>query len=169
MFKIKKGFTLFELLVVVIIISLVYMLLIPALKKKKQPVFHFRDLKTYLQSYDKNGTVTLLCLNECKKCFIFAKGKKQESDIIKGELDSYVYKDGHLEDALFYDPKHIDTYENICFKYRVDSKKDTGDEIFVKYREKVYYFSPYFGKTKVFKDTAEATNYYTDTLEKLKD
>jgi prepilin-type N-terminal cleavage/methylation domain-containing protein len=169
MFTIKRGFTLFELLIVVIIISLVYMLIIPTLKKKQKKSFRIENLKSYLSSYDHHGKVTLLCLDDCKKCYIYAKNKKQENDIVKGDFSSYTYKNGHLEDATFSEPKYVDIYNNICFKYQVNSKKDLGDEIFVKYNKKVYFFSPYFNKPKIFSDLSDASDYYTNFLEKLKD
>jgi prepilin-type N-terminal cleavage/methylation domain-containing protein len=171
MFSIKKGFTLFELLIVIIIISVVYFLIIPygLGAKKGASGFKFEDLKTYLSSFDKNATVTLVCTNECKKCYIFYGDKKVQTNIINKELRAYTYNNGYLDDAIFSASEYFDSYENICFRYSVDSKIDVGDEVFVKYNDKVYYFSPYFQKTKVFDSLSEASEFYTNALEKLKD
>ncbi len=171
MFQIKRGFTLFELLVVIILISIVYFLVIPSGlgAKKDRAIFKFENLKTYLSSFDKSAKVTLICIRECKKCYVFYKDKQVETGVINRELRAYTYNNGYLDDAKFSAPKYFDAYENICFKYSVDPKRNIGDEVFVKYGQKVYYFSPYFQKTKIFDSLSEASDFYTNGLEKLKD
>lgn len=169
MLRIKKGFTLFELLLVIVIMTSSYLLIIPFLQQTKAKHFEFQDLKGYLKSIDPHNKVTLVCIKDCKKCYIFAGNQKLETDIIKNNLTSYAFNNGYLEEVDFTAPEFFNAHEKICFKYQVDSPNDLGDELFVKYQDLIYYFSPYFNGTVVYKDISEAADKYKILLEKLKD
>ena len=169
----KKGFTLFELLLVLIIISLVYYLIVPTnlfLKRESSKDFTFKELKRYLSTFSQNKKITLLCTDECKKCKIFDGNKTIDTDIFKNKrVEAFRYRDNYLQEIRFFAPKLADTYEEICFKYSYYPKKEIGDELFAKYDGKVYYFSPYFQDTKVFNSIEEAKEFYEKNLRNLRD
>lgn len=169
MLRITRGFTLFELLLVIVIMTSSYLLIIPFLQQTKSKHFEFQELKSYLKSINPHHKVTLVCIKDCKKCYIFTDNQKIETDVIKGNLVSYAFNNRYLEEVDFTAPEFFDTHEKICFKYQVDSQNDLGDELFVKYQDKIYYFSPYFNETIVYKDLSEAADKYKILLDKLKD
>lgn len=169
MHRIKRGFTLFELLLVIVIMTSSYLLIIPFLQQTKAKHFEFQDLKAYLKSFDLHHKVTLVCIKDCKKCYIFTGNQKIETNVIQSDLVSYAFNNRYLEEVDFTAPEFFDPHEKICFKYQVDSPNNLGDELFVKYQDKIYYFSPYFNETVVYKDLSEAAEKYKILLDKLKD
>ena len=173
MHKIKReAFTLFELLLVLIIISLVYYLVVPAslFREKRGKQFSFKELKSYLLTFGKSDKITLLCTDECRKCKIYDNNKTIDTNILKNKrVEAYTYKDNYLNSIRFTAPKLVDTYEEICLKYSYYPKKDIGDELFAKYDGKVYYFSPYFQDTKVFNSLEDAREFYEKNLRRLRD
>jgi len=169
MLSIKKGFTLFELLIVLLIIAFAYTILVP---KKKQNNIQpdIKNLKSYLAQFKGEAKRTLLCIDECKKCYVFVGDKKYKSDFFtENDLKAYKFQNGYLQQMNFVAPSRLDVYENICFKYNFDTQKNLGDEIFLETPKNVYYFPPYFSDVKVFKSLSEATDYYKAKLEGLRD
>lgn len=169
MFRIKKGFTLFELLIVIVIITSSYLLIIPFLNQNQAQQLEFKKLKKYLLSISPSNKVTLVCINECQECYIFSGQHKIKTDIIKENVVSYHFKDGHFQEVEFFAPEYFDPHEKVCFKYQVDSPNNLGDELLVNYHNMFYYFSPYFNEPIIYKYLSEAQSHYKELLNKLKD
>ncbi|MDD4504943.1 MAG: type II secretion system protein [Sulfurospirillaceae bacterium] len=169
MLRIKRGFTLFELLIVIVIITSSYLLVIPFLSQNKVQPFEFKKLKNYLVAMNPSGKVTLICIKECQECYIFMGNEKIKTDAIKGNVVSYSFVNGHFEELEFFAPKYFEPHEKICFKYQVDSSNNLGDELLANYQDAFYYFSPYFNETMMYKELSEAQNHYKELLGKLKD
>lgn len=165
---IKKGFTLFELLIVVIIIAVVYFLLVPKFNKNSHESYEFKDIKKFLKSFPMDKKTMLLCIKDCKECYIYSNEKKIATDFIKGELKAYSFNGRNFEDKEFFEPKYIDSNERICFKYEL-FPSGVSSESFVEYNGRGYYFPPYFEEAKEFENMYEAQSYYEQTLRDLKD
>lgn len=169
MLRINKGFTLFELLIVIVIITSSYLLIIPFLNQNKTQQFEFKKLKNYLMSINPSSKVALICIKECQECYIFTGKQKIKTDVIKSNIISYSFKNGHYEEVEFFAPEYFEPHEKICFKYQVDSSNNLGDELLVQYQDVFYYFSPYFNETLMYKYLSEAQSHYKELLNKLKD
>ena len=71
--KRQKGFSLIELLIVIIIVSLVYFLAFSGIEKteNKPKALGPINLKSYIQNSELfQGEGTLLCINECRSCYL---------------------------------------------------------------------------------------------------
>ena len=169
MWQLKKGFTLFELMMVILIIGASYALLTPSFKVKKQEGYSFNELKKYMFSFEGKGKRTLICLDDCKKCYVYVDDKRYDSNFIKKELEVYKYMDGYLDKKEFFDPKRVDVYDEICLKYTYDTATKIGDELIVRYGEKAYYFPPFFEESIIFDSIDELSEYLTRHLKDLKD
>lgn len=169
MCSLKKGFTLFELIIVVFIIGTAYYLVVPYFNKHESKKFEFYDLQKYLLSFSSKGNIELICIEDCKKCYVFFENKKIPVSVISPPLVAYYYENDHLEELEFLPSKHFNLREKVCFSYTADAQKKTGDELFVKYDNKIYYFTPYFQKPLVFDDLSRAKDFYQKLLYKLKD
>lgn len=165
----KKGFTLFELIIVVFIIGTAYYLVVPYFHKNEIKKFEFHHLKEYLLSFSSEENIKLVCIEDCKKCYVIIGNKKTLSPVIASPLTAYHYEKGHLEEVEFPSSKYFDLREKVCFSYSVNAQKKIGEELFVKYDNKIYYFSPYFKETFIFDNLSKAKDFYEKLLNKLKD
>lgn len=169
MLRINKGFTLFELLIVIVIITSSYLLIIPFLNQNKVQHFEFKKLKNYLVSVNPSSKVTLVCIKECQECYIFTGSEKIKTDVIQSDIVSYRFKNGHYEEVGFFAPEYFEPHEKVCFKYQVDATNNLGDELLVQYQDVFYSFSPYFNETVTYQYLSEAQSHYKELLNKLKD
>ena len=159
----KRAFSLIELLIVVIIIGVVYTLAVTKLQKvgDSSKSVTLKTLKSYLHSLEAKKEATLLCLDDCLSCSIYVDGKKVEE--LEGKFEnfiddsievySYDFLTGmqEIQQKVFFNSEDVE--ERVCFSYSVD-KKGVGEQVFVKFKEKVYDYTPYLSQTKVY-DTLE--------------
>lgn len=148
----RYAFSLIELLIVVLIMGIIYTISVGSFKniKNKNQKLTLSGLKVYLQNVPHSKNVRLLCGNECLKCTVFSDGKKY--DEIKSFLDksvkSYRYD-------FSYGMVELEKDNDTCFSYTLN-KDGVGEQIFVEFKDKVYDFSSYLGKTPVYDSIADA-------------
>lgn len=159
----KRAFSLIELLIVIVIIGVVYTLAIGNFKQIEdgKSSVTLKNLKEFLNSYPHVSSVELLCLDNCSSCDIFIDGEKQSSDglfddFIDDTIEVYRYdfKLGmsEIKKKVYFNTQDIE--EDVCFSYRVE-KKWIGEQVLVKYKERVYDFSSYQGLTPVYDSLQE--------------
>lgn len=149
--KIKNAFSLVELLIVVIIIGVVYTLSVGGLQKlnNKDKKIVLENLKEYLQTFEYDENIKLVCLDDCSFCEVFADGKKVKE--IDGFLDQSV-KVYRYDFSLGMIEKEED---DVCFSYTID-KKGVESQVFVEFKEAVYDFSTYLSPVSVYDSLQEA-------------
>lgn len=164
MSKIKKGFTLFELLIVIFIISIVYALFIQNINhREKKESLSLERLKEFLMMnyYDKNK-VSILCFDDCKKCKIFINDKdtKDELVLFSEEVNVYELNRNILEKKRFFD-YHITNYdkEQVCFRFDLFPNRSSS-EFILEYKDKYYLYNSYMHQTKVFDFLDDARDYW---------
>lgn len=160
----KKAFSLIELLVVVIIAGVVYTLAVgnfQNIKDEKEKVT-LQNLKEQLQKIPYKEKIELLCLNNCSDCDVFVDGKKAiADDSFDGFIDNsivvyrYEFNQGvsEITKKVYFNTQG--TEEDVCFSFSVD-KKGVGEQVLVKFKERVYDFSNYFGSIPVYHSLQEA-------------
>lgn len=163
----KKAFTLFELIVVILIISAVYFLFIPR-QKIDAKAYGIKNIKEYLKTFGQEK-VTLICTDEGKKCTVYSDEKVLETDFVLNQPVVYEYKEGYLQKQELYAPALVDTFAQIAFKFSYDAKRDITDSLFVQIDEEIVYFSPYFNEPRVFGSLGSAEDFYASNLQKLRD
>lgn len=150
--QIKRGFTLVELLIVIILIGVVYMLFISGLGKKEQPKpLRFETLRSTILKHTGDSPATLTCHGEsCETCIIRPKNSDKELEItlFRSRPKVFTYdRYGYLQERRFPD--------KTCFEYTI-RKNLSGDHIMVE-REGVYYlFYSYLKEGDVFTTYDEA-------------
>ncbi len=158
----KKGFSLIELMIVIVIIGVVYTLAITKLKtvgeEKVKP--SLANLKEYLLSVDKEAEETrFLCLDDCSECSVYTDGKKVQSmkSFFDSSIETYTYNflqgTNEVKDALFFNKEGNE--ENVCFSLNV-TKDGIADQYLVVYKDKTYDYTLAFEKTKVYDFLEEA-------------
>lgn len=161
----KRGaFSLIELLIVVMIMGVVYTLAVNSFQNigQKPTKVSLKNLKEYLQSLEHEKSVEFLCLDDCKSCNVFVDDKLVKE--LKGSFDNFiddsirVYRYDSYQglqrttQKVYFNSEDVE--EDVCFSYTIDSQ-DIGEQVFIEYQKKVYDYSSYFGKTKVFNSLSD--------------
>ena len=158
----KRGFSLIELLIVIVIIGVVYTLAVTNIQtlSEQKMTPNFSNLKEYLHSFLKEDakTARLLCLDDCSECGVYVDGSKQE--MIESFFDSSVevYRYDYLAGAQSIEPEvyfnEEDVQERVCFSYEID-KNLIGDQVMIVYKNRAYDFTTYFKETPVYDSISE--------------
>jgi len=154
-------------MIVIVIIGVVYTLVITQIQNRSEQnkLLSLQTLKSDLLSFYKDNetkSVELLCLDDCSECDVYADGV-QKARVPKDFLDTSVklYRYDYFR-GMELQRKHIwfdvnSVAHDICFSYHI-AKNGVGDQIIVEYKEKVYDYTPYFSKTKIYKSIDEVQN-----------
>ncbi len=167
----KKSFTLFELMIVIIIIGIIYSMVAFNFKNisKKEEKLSLQTLKTHLLRYFSNEHLTFICEDDCKKCILYKDYKLIKKDLNppfqdRDSLKFYkISLDGTLKKADFI---HIDanrSNHSVCFRYDI-YPNSSSSELVIETSKEVVYMMPYFNKIKKF----DNINEFRDYLDSLK-
>jgi len=159
-----KAFTLTEILIVLLIISVTF-IVIPHINIKENQTNSLLNLKEKLNSYKFNKTLSIKCINNCKNCLIFANDKK--IDEIKLFNDEITVYNLNLEEKNFDDIEIGFENKRVCFELNLNSLK-RFNRFIVEYKEKYYLFDP-INQTKVFDSFNEIEDYYKNFQDEIKD
>jgi len=165
--KERNSFTLFELILVIVIIGVVYTLFIQNIDKlQRTQSIGIEQLSEHLKTFQDKNEVSLICIDECKKCEIYVdkNATKQYLELFKEEVISYeVDKDGQLEKR-----KYLPIYDEreeieVCLKFTL-FKNGSVSETILEYNEDIYYFPTYFGKMQKFETLDGLKEYFQERL-----
>ena len=148
----SKAFTLFELLLVVVLISAMYGVFVHKLStagKVENKQVTLTTLKPFLQEFPFQREAELLCLEPCKSCSLLIDGKPADGVAVPlfGSTPKVYEKDrfGQLRQKEFLPYRKTDgTLSNVCFAYSL-YKNGSSSSYVVNYQERYYAFDAYFG------------------------
>lgn len=162
-YKVRKGFSLLELLIVILLVSVVYFLGFEGFKigQKKPKALTPLNLKANITSSELfRGKGTFLCVDECRSCYfredITSNFEAYESAIDLTNIQAYT----------------IDRYETLSkIEYgRYDDKKiclvmdffpnGSSTQIILKDEETTYFLPAFFGEPKRFTSLQEAKEHW---------
>jgi prepilin-type N-terminal cleavage/methylation domain-containing protein len=157
--KMHKGFSLIELLIVIIIISLVYFLGFSGMEKsttKAKALTPLNLKSTVLKSELFQGKATLLCINKCRSCYI----RKDINSPFKA------YEEGiNLKNIEAYTLDMRDSLERIDYGRYQDEKiclilnfytNGSSTQIILKNKEAVYFLPAFFEEPQKVDSLEEA-------------
>ena len=168
----RSGFSLLELIVVVMIISLVgFLVFSSAIKEqKKTDVLDPSTLqKTFRKSFQGQGDVELFCIDKCKKCYVIQDFKIVDYD---GGIDFGKDVEVHLLDnnnhLIQMDELGRIKDKKISLRYHLYPNGSTTQMIITN-DQGVYYLPSYFGKAKKVNDIEEAKELWIKDEYNLRD
>jgi len=139
----KKAFSLIELLIVLLIISIVYYLNINKLTEIKEKDINFLNLREDLNKIDFDNNIEILCINKINNCKLYIDGFENNNTIInkyfnkKIEIKSYKIKNNEIIE-IFNEYKYINNIkENILLSIIFNKKKVFSQKI-IKYNNFYY-------------------------------
>ena len=156
----KSSFTLFELLIVILIISILYGIFIQKISSKehiakKDALLHLNDI---LQDYDFNESAKIVCISKCKDCYIQVDGKrKRDIDLFDKEVKVYDF-DIH---GLLSQIKFVPVFDkegnplDVCFSYTLYPNGSNSSYI-VEYKDRFYVYYAYMRPVKVVNTISDA-------------
>ncbi|SFZ97355.1 hypothetical protein MNB_SV-5-284 [hydrothermal vent metagenome] len=166
----RGAFTLIELLIVIIIISVVYFLGFSGIQKvsAKKEMLTPLNLKSSIEkSKNFTGKGTLLCINNCKECYfsedISRPYEKVEDKTNLEDLEAYTLDMNNdllkLEYGRYKDKKIclvLDFYKN-----------GSSTQIILKQKESVYFLPAFFGEPEELDSLEDAKDLWLKYSDKL--
>ena len=151
----KKGFTLLELLIVILLLSLFAFLVFGAMERQSRKPVHpkISQIPQLLRQGDRPGTEReLVCLEKCQRCFFLGTDHEtQESAIRFPPLRAYIV-DPFDQAAIVDFGRWKD--KAVCLRIR-NYSNGSLDRMILESEGKFYYIPSYFGKVETF-DTLSA-------------
>ena len=172
--KYQKAFTLFELMIVVVITMILYGFAISSFNnkqnnkdkdKKENALVVLKNIKNYLQTYTYNNKLSLKCTKE-KGCFLYLDGTLSDSGIKIDDLDIdnievYDYKDWTKRvEFERIEPKKLTMYD-VFLEFDLDRDKKMKDMIVVN-NQKVYIYNSLHEFPIVLDETYQIDEYFTN-------
>ena len=164
----KKGFTLFELMLVVLLIGIIYGVFVHKLSQKERNSdtneVTLETLKEFLLQFSPKKTAVLRCLTPCDKCYVYRDGKKaREIEISLFEEAPNVYQSdpyGQLQRMAFtpLQGKHGEALD-VCFEFTLFENGSSSSYI-VESGDKIYMFDPYMRPVSVFDSLSKAKDIF---------
>ncbi len=153
----RSAFTLFEIMIVVLIIGVIYSLVLGTFDPKKSvkviTLEHIKD--ALLPHWTKGKKIEFYVYDRCQKSALLINDELQEEMNIDISIDIFkdikVYKnDIHSsEREIEFSPTLIDEkLHKVCFKYTIFPNSSSSSYV-VKSGKKYYAFFPYFKKTYI--------------------
>jgi prepilin-type N-terminal cleavage/methylation domain-containing protein len=159
----SKGFSLLELLIVILIVSIVYVLGFRGLEvgEKKPKALTPLNLKTNIMSSELfSGEGTLLCVNQCRSCYfrsdISSPFEEYTSPIDLTDIQAYTLD---RYDALV--PIEYGRYQDQKICLIMDFfKNGSSTQLILKNEEGSYFLPAFFGEPQRFATPEEAKEYW---------
>jgi prepilin-type N-terminal cleavage/methylation domain-containing protein len=156
----KKGFTLLELMLVVVLIGIIYGSVTNVFEnyKEKNIDLTLMTLEKYMQGFSHNNHVSLVCIKECEECLLFINEEFSQNvtPFLDSNVELYRYdKDAGIQKLELLPYFYPDLQEEeACFRYDIHPD-GSRTEMIVKSTKGVYLFPSYFGSVKKYRSIEE--------------
>jgi len=165
----KQGFTLIELMIVIVIIGVVYVLAITSLKTMgdKSKNLTLKNLPEFMNSIHSHDDLLLTCIDNCKSCYLFRDGKFDDNidPFIDEDIRIYKYDVNLGANEITFTPFFDEEGRefDVCFKYEL-SREGVHSEMAVETESKIISYPSYFGEVKEYKSVED----YVEAQEELR-
>ncbi len=162
-YEARKGFSLIELLIVILLVSMVYFLGFEGIEigKKKPKALTPLNLKSNILSSELfNGQATLLCIDQCRSCYLRPD--------VSSAFEAYTSP----IDLINIQAYTIDKYDSLTrIEYgRYQDKKiclimdfyhnGSSTQIILKNDQEAYFLPSFFGQPQAFSSIEDAKEYW---------
>ncbi len=174
--RVKKGFTLIEFIVVILIISVTYILIFSSNSfsaKSEKDKLTLDNLKEFLlKKYDFKNEVSFLCIENNFSCFIKVDGKFDKdfriNNFFKQKPDVYQYDKKEKREE--FSDLRVDNFNyKVIFELKIDSDYKSNEFILDTLQNQVYVFNSIFTKPKVYKTLSDSYEIFEKNEKEVKD
>jgi len=162
-YEVRKGFSLLELLIVILLVSVVYFLGFEGFEmgKKKPQALSPLNLKSNIVSSEHfTGKGTLVCVDECQSCY-FREGVSSDFEAYTSPIDLTnieAYTIDRQESLLQIEYGRFDD-KKICLVMDF-YKNGSSTQIILKNEEGSYFLPAFFGEPERFSSLEEAKDHW---------
>lgn len=174
--RVKKGFTLIELIVVILLITVTYFLIFTnsSFKIKKDEIKLSLDnlQEVLIKDFQFEKDISFLCIEENFECFIKIDGVLNQKPIAKNFFKNKpsVYEYSKEQKILEFRQVNINnSNQNIIFELKVDSDYKINEFILDTDEEKVYVFNSIFKEPKIFISLNEVLDQFENNELEVRD
>jgi prepilin-type N-terminal cleavage/methylation domain-containing protein len=167
-----KGFSLLELIVVVLIVSLIGFLVFSSAVKQQQKVEVLDPStlpSTFRESFKGQGDIELFCIKNCEECYVMQGGNISPYD---GGIDFGKEVEIHLldDDNRFVEMDDLGRIKDkkVCLRYHLYANGSTTQMVIVN-KKGIYFLPSYFGKATKVADMEEAKELWVKEDYSLRD
>lgn len=161
--RVKKGFTLIELIIVIILISTTYFLIFSNTNfdvKKETKRLDLFNLKDYLlDNFEFEKEISFSCIEENFSCFIKVDDKLDKDFKVLNffKIKPEVYEYSNIETKVDFKELRIDNLNhNVIFELKISADYKTNEFIIDTQDEKIFVFNSIFTKPKIYKTLNES-------------
>ncbi len=176
MIRVKKAFTLIELILVVVLILVVYSLMISTNTFKvnlTKDSFSLQNVKSFLlDNYSFKDEVSLICVEEDYTCYVKLDGNINTDFKLEKVFTTTpdVYEYNTKREKIDFVPIRINDDEyNVVFEFKINSDFKSKDYILDTLENRVYVFNSIFNKAKIFESLSEAFEIFEKNSEEVRD
>jgi competence protein ComGC len=168
-----KAFTLFEIIITIILISIIYTFAISSFTNKTNKNINdisLVNLKQKLLKYDFNDNITVKCIKSDYSCFVFIDNiivDEKIGNLFKSKPTVYNYtKDYKQIEYLPLELEQLESYD-VVFQYSCKQNWKCS-ELIVEFDDLVYVFNDIKNKPKVFKYLGDVDIYFDNKIQEVK-
>lgn len=175
-FRVKKAFTLIELIIVLIILVSSYFLVFSSSNftiKEEKTKLSLENLKeVLLKNFVFEKSLSFFCIEDEFTCFVKVDGKLNKDFEIKNFFTTIpeIYKYSKKEEKLEFMPNKIDeiSYDTI-FEYKINSDFKANEFILDTLEDRVYVFNAIFEKPKTYESLSEVYDTFVSNELEVRD
>lgn len=174
--RVKRGFTLIELIVVILLITVTYFLIFSnsSFKIKKDEIKLSLDnlQEVLIKDFQFQKEIAFLCIEEGFECFIKIDGVLNEESIVKNFFKNKpsVYEYNKEQKILEFRQVNINNLnQNIIFELKINGDYKINEFILDTDEEKVYVFNSIFKEPKVFNSLNEVLDFFENNELEVRD
>jgi prepilin-type N-terminal cleavage/methylation domain-containing protein len=170
----KRGFTLLELMLVIVLMGIVYGSVINVFERYKDKAIDvtLMSLEKYMQSFSHNNHVSLVCIKRCEECLLFVNEAFVQNVTPFTERDVQLYRfdrDSGVKRLELLPHFRLDGQEEeACFRYDIHPD-GSRTEMIVKNNKDVFVFPSFFGTVQKYSSLNEAIEKQSQAVQKVAD
>lgn len=174
--RVKKAFTLVELILVIILISTSYYLIFSnstfRIKENKTKISLLNIKEILLENFNFENELKFVCIEENFDCYVKVDGEIikdfKVENFFSDKPDVYEYNQNQIR-IDFDEVKIDDISNNIIFEIDIDSSFKTNEFIVDTLDDNVYVFNSIYKKPQVYKSINEVLDKFNENQLEVKD
>ena len=174
--RVKKAFTLIELIIVIVLISTTYFLVFSNNSfslKKSEKILDLFNLKEYLlNNFEFEKELSFLCIEDDFSCYIKKDGILDKdfkvTNFFKTKPDIYEYNSD--ERKVEFEELRVDNANHdVIFELKINSDYKTNEFMADTLNSEIFVFNSIFTKPKIYKSLNESFEVFNINKTKVKD
>lgn len=173
---VKKGFTLIELVIVILIISIVYLLIFSNnsfnIKNQEEKITLYNLKDFLLKNFDFEKELSFLCIEKDFSCYVKTDGKIVEDFKINHFFIKIpdIYEYNIEERRVNFKDLRIENFDyKVVFELKINSDYKTNEFILDTLENKVYVFNSIFTRPKLYETLNESFEAFNLSQIEVKD